>query len=68
MIYAIKREGETNEKLVNRFKKQGHWFRIVPLIRGSRYFKKKPSKRLTRQSALVKAKYRIARAKNTLYA
>ena len=68
MIYAIKRDGETNEKLVNRFKKQSHWFRLVPKVRAARYNRKKPTKRLARVSALKREEYRAKRRRAQLFA
>lgn len=68
MIRAIKKEGETNEKLVNRFKKQVHGFRLVPKVRAARYFWKASTKRQERISALKREQYRAKRRKDQLYA
>lgn len=68
MIHAIRKEGETSEKVANRFKKQWHWFRLVPMVRAKRYHTKKRSKRLVRISALKCAEYRAKRRKEQLYA
>jgi len=68
MIHAMCWENESNEKLANRFKKQWHWFRIVPMVRGKRYHTKKSSKRAVRLSALKRNEHRIKRKRDQLYA
>lgn len=68
MIHAIRREWETSEKLANRFKKQWHWYRLVPQTRKKRYHLKKLTKIATRISALKREEYRIKRKREQLYA
>jgi len=58
MIYAVKNEWETNEKLVLRYKKMFFQSRIATKLRNSRYAVKKPSKRKQRETAIIRSHYR----------
>ncbi len=58
MIYAVKNDWETNEKLVLRYKKMFFQSRLATKIRGSRYAVKKPSKRKVREQAIIRSHYR----------
>jgi len=58
MIYAIKNEGESNEKMILRYKKLFFQSRITYKIRNERYAKQKPSKKKIRESAIVRSFYR----------
>jgi len=58
MIYAIKNDWETNEKLVLRYKKMFFQSRIATKIRNSRYAVKAPSKRKVREQAIIRSYYR----------
>ncbi len=58
MIYAVKNDGETNEKLVLRYKKMFFQSRIATKLRGTRYVTKKLSKRKQREKAIVRSHYR----------
>jgi hypothetical protein len=58
MIYAVKNDWETNEKLVLRYKKMFFQSRLATKIRGSRYAVKKPSKRKVREQAIIRNLYR----------
>ena len=60
-IYAKRRENETVEKLIARFKKQTHGFRLIPMVKGKRYRSKKPTKRLIRFAAIKREEYRAKR-------
>jgi ribosomal protein S21 len=60
-ICAKRRENETVEKLISRFKKQTQGTRLVQLVRDQRYFKKQPTKRLIRVSALMRSQNRAKR-------
>ena len=59
MIYAVKHEGETNEKMVLRYKKLFFQSRIANKIRTERYATKKPTKKMKRHSAIVREHYRM---------
>jgi len=67
-VHAIRRENETVEKLINRFKKQTQGTRLVQRVRAKRYRIKAPSKRLVRVSALKREEYREKRRKAAVYA
>ncbi|MDQ7008890.1 MAG: hypothetical protein Q9M94_01205 [Candidatus Gracilibacteria bacterium] len=58
MIYAIKNDGETNEKLVLRYKKMFFQSRLATRIRNKRYAVKAPSKRKVREQAIIRTLYR----------
>lgn len=60
-IYAVRRENETVEKLIHRFKKQVQGTRLVQVIRAGKHWTKKATKRLVRVSALKRAEYRAKR-------
>lgn len=58
MIYAIKNEWETNEKMLLRYKKLFFGSRIVSKLRKERYNIKAPSKKQIRESAIIRSAYR----------
>lgn len=58
MIYAIKKDWETNDKLILRYKKMFFQSRIVTKIRSERYVKKEDTKRKKREKAIIRSKYR----------
>lgn len=58
MIYAIKNKGESNEKLVLRYKKLFFQSRIITKLKTERYAVKDLKPRKTREKAIVKAHYR----------
>lgn len=58
MIYAVKNEGESNEKMILRYKKLFFQSRVTYKIRNERYANRKPSKKKIRESAIVRSFYR----------
>ena len=58
MIYAIKNQWETNEKLVLRYKKLFFQSRISSKIKAERYAKKDITKRKSREKAITREHYR----------
>ena len=58
MIYAIKNEWETNEKLVLRYKKLFFSSRIVNKLRTERYAIKSLTKKKLREKAIIREHYR----------
>ncbi len=58
MIYAIRNEGETNEKLVLRYKKLFFSSRIVNKLRTERYAVKPLTKKKLREKAIIREHYR----------
>jgi len=63
MIYAIRNEWETNEKLILRYKKMFFQSRMTAKIRAERYAVGKPSKKKQRESAIVREHYRMLNTK-----
>jgi len=63
MIYAVKNDWETNEKLVLRYKKMFFQSRIATKLRNERYVVKKPSKRKIREKAIIRSLYRDLNSK-----
>jgi len=59
MIYAIRNEQETNEKLVLRYKKMFFGSRIANKIRAERYAVKDLTKKKQREKAIVREHYRM---------
>lgn len=63
MIYAIRNEWETNEKLILRYKKMFFQSRITAKIRSERYAVRSLSKKKQRESAIVREHYRMLNTK-----
>ena len=63
MIYAVKNEGETNEKMILRYKKMFFRSRIANKIRSERYAIGDKSKKKIRHSAIVREHYRMLNTK-----
>ncbi len=63
MIYAVKNDGESNEKLVLRYKKLFFQSRIVSKLKMGRYNVGEDSKRKQREKAIVRNHYRKLRTK-----
>jgi hypothetical protein len=59
VVYTIKGEVETNEKMILRYKKLFFQARIASKIRNERYATKKPTKKKIRHSAIVREHYRM---------
>ena len=66
-VYANKKQGQSDDKLVNEFNKRVQKARLVPLVRKQRYRLKKKTKRLVRQAAVKREEYRAKAAKAKLY-
>ena len=63
MIYAVKNDGETNEKLILRYKKMFFQSRMITKLKFERYETKKPKKRKIREKAIVRNHYRDLNSK-----
>ena len=59
MIYAIRNDWETNEKLILRYKKMFFGSRIANKIRAERYAVKDLTKKKQREKAIVREHYRM---------
>ena len=66
-IYALRRENETVDKLINRFKKQTQSSRIVQRVRAKRYWTKTDTPRLVRKSALKREENRAKKRVEQFY-
>ena len=67
MIYAIKKPGESNERLINRFKQVVQRSRIIVKAKKDRLIPE-PNKRYVRNAAVIRSKHRVRRAKEKFYA
>jgi hypothetical protein len=63
MIYAKKNDGETNEKLILRYKKLFFQSRMANKIKTERYAIGKLSKKKLREKAIVREHYRMLNTK-----
>lgn len=58
MIYAVRKEWETNDKLILRYKKLFFQSRIANKIKAERYAIRDLSGRKLREKAIIRSKYR----------
>ncbi len=58
MIYAVKNDWESNEKLILRYKKLFFSSRITQKLRKERYAISKPTKKKLREKAIIRETYR----------
>ena len=63
LIYSIRNDWETNEKLALRYKKLFFQSRIASKLKSERYFVKKQTKRIRREIAIVREHYRYLNKK-----
>lgn len=66
-IYAVKKGRESNERLMNRFKKQVQNTRLVKVLRARSRYKKAARKRTIRLTALKREEYRSKNKKKKFY-
>ena len=66
-IYAVRKGNESNDRLMNRFKKQVQSARFMKLLRERSRFKKHPSRRLARLRAIKREEYRAKNKKQKFY-
>lgn len=66
MIYAIKKQNESNERLMSRFKKVVQRSRIME-TKKTRYHKQDPTKKFVREAAIKRAHHRSKREKAKFY-
>jgi len=67
MIYATKKQGESNERLINRFKQVVQRSRLILKAKQERFHKQKPTKQFIRAAAVVRSKHRSRKAKQQFY-
>lgn len=58
MIYAVRNDWESNEKLVLRYKKLFFQSRLTNKLRTERYAIGRPTKKKLREKAIIREKYR----------
>ena len=58
MIYAVKNDWESNEKLILRYKKLFFSSRMTQKLRKERYAIGKPTKKKIREKAIIRETYR----------
>ena len=66
MIYATKKPGESNERLISRFKQVMQRSRVIIKAKKDR-LEPKPIKRKIRKAAVVRAKHRAEKARQKFY-
>lgn len=66
MIYATKKPGESNERLINRFKQVMQRSRVIIKAKQDRLVHK-PKKRRVRNAALIRSKHRAEKAREKNY-
>ena len=62
-FYAVKQSGESNERLLNRFKKQVQRSRILIEAKEKMFHQRQPKKRHVRNAAIMREHYRKKRSK-----
>ncbi len=67
MIYATKKKGESNERLMSRFKQVVQRSRVIFKAKQERFHKKKLKKRVVRATAVKRSEYRAKKAKQQFY-
>ena len=67
MIYATKKQGESNERLLNRFKQVVQRSRILFQKKQNKYHSAKPTKKYVRAAAVMRASHRARKAKEQFY-
>lgn len=67
MIYATKKSGESNERLMSRFKQVVQRSRLILKTKRGRYFERPKTKQQVRDAAVVRAKYRTEKARKQHY-
>lgn len=66
-IATVRRESESNERLISRWKKKTQQAGIIQTFRDIKHFKKKPNRTKERDSAIVREKFRAERRKKSFY-
>lgn len=67
MIYTVKKQGESNERLISRFKQIVQRSRIIIKTKRERFEAKKPTRAFARKAAIMRSKHRAERAKQQYY-
>jgi len=67
MIYATKKQGESNERLISRFKRVVQRSRVILRAKKEKFHSSKPSKKYMRSAATMRAKHRATRVREQFY-
>lgn len=67
MVYATKKQGESNDRLMSRFRNICNRRRHVKKAKQEKHHAKKPTKRFLRQKAVMREAHRARRAKEKFY-
>jgi len=67
MIYATKKKGESNERLMSRFKQVVQRSRTVIKAKRGRFHAKKKTKAYIRAAAVMRSMHRARKAKERFY-
>lgn len=67
MIYAVRKKGESADRLINRFKKQVTHSRLTQTVRKGRYRQKPINERQKKSAAVMREHYRAERQKKMYY-
>ncbi len=67
MIYATKKQGESNERLINRFKQVVQRSRMILKAKKERFHVRKPTKKYARASAVMRSHHRARRTREQFY-
>jgi ribosomal protein S21 len=66
-VAVVRRDGESNEKVIGRWKKKTQKANIVKSTRKARYFDRNDSLTKQKEGAIVRERYRAKRKKNRFY-
>jgi ribosomal protein S21 len=66
-VAVVKKENESNEKLVSRFEKKVQQARLVQWLKRNRFFKRNTSKTKTKDAGLSASRYRAERERLKYY-
>lgn len=66
-VVVVKKQKESDERLMARFNKAVQKSKKIQRIRDERYYKKQPKKRSVRAAAIKREEYRAKREKQKFY-
>lgn len=66
-VAVVRRDGESNEKVIGRWKKKTQKANVVKNARKARYFDRNESRTKQKEGAIVRERYRARRKKNQFY-
>lgn len=58
IVFAVKNQGESNEKLILRYKKMFFQTRVANKLKTEKHAERAPSKRKVRERAIIRETYR----------